>query len=127
MLTPFGGPIKIDGKGRVLSPADVAAFIVPEVFFGITEIKDGGIEHTRLDYRGMMYQEYELKKDFQTYFKEIETDMELFDGLDWDKENIVSFRRGGKFFLKAIDEPGKSFLVERENGKKGLIYFWTGD
>ena len=63
----------------------------------------------------------------QTYFKEIETDMELFDGLDWDKENIVSFRRGEKIFLKAIDEPGKSFLVERENGKKGLIYFWTGD
>ena len=93
---PYYGIIKADGRGRILSPSDIVEFIFPEIILGIREIKEEKIEHTKLDYRNMLFQEYEIKEDFQTYFKETENDMELFSSLSWDENKKMSFNRGEK-------------------------------
>jgi hypothetical protein len=75
----------------------------------------------------MLHQEYEIKKDFQTYFKETENDTELFSSPSWDENRIISFNRGEKIYLKDFEAQDARYLVELENGKRGIMYFWTGD
>lgn len=124
---PYYDTIKIDGRGRILSPSDIVDFLSPEIILGIREIKEESIEHTKLDYRNMLHQEYEIKEDFQTYFKETEIDTELFAGPSWDEDKIISFNRGEKIYLKDFEAQDARYLVELENGKRGIMYFWTGD
>ncbi len=124
---PYYGIIKIDGRGRILSPSDIVDFLSPEIILGIREIKEERIEHTKLDYRNMLFQEYEIKKDFHAYFKETENDTELFASLSWDENKKISINRGEKIYLKDFEGQYARYLVELENGKRGIMYFWTGD
>ena len=124
---PYYGIIKIDGRGRILSPSDIVDFLSPEIILGIREIKEERIEHTKLDYRNMLFQEYEIKEDFQAYFKETENDTELFASLSWDENKKISINRGEKIYLKDFEGQYARYLVELENGKRGIMYFWTGD
>ena len=99
----------------------------PEIILGIREIKEERIEHTKLDYRNMLFQEYEIKEDFHAYFKETENDTELFASLSWDENKKISINRGEKIYLKDFEGQYARYLVELENGKRGIMYFWTGD
>ena len=47
---PYYGAIKTDGRGRILSPSNVVEFISPEIIIGISEIKEEGVKHTKIDY-----------------------------------------------------------------------------
>jgi hypothetical protein len=58
----------------------------------------------------MLHQEYEIKKDFQTYFKETENDTELFSSPSWDENRIISFNRGEKVYLKDFEGQDARYL-----------------
>lgn len=126
---PYYGAIKIDRRGRILSPNDVVEFLSPEIILGIREIKDEGIEHKKINYSKMLNKEYEIKEDFRTYFEETEKGLKDLNlsNMGWEEENIISFHQGEKIYLKDLDEYGARYVIELQNGKRGIMYFWIGD
>ncbi|HOQ16004.1 MAG TPA: hypothetical protein PLC16_04400 [Defluviitaleaceae bacterium] len=124
----YYGNVLTDGKGNFLPPDCIEKFILPNIITGYYSIEAQQLVYHPIDYEKYLVDEYTIAEDFGAYFHEEDVyenfnDEELY--LTWDSEQIRQFSKGEK--TKIIVFGDYWYGIEREDGTRGILYFWTGD
>lgn len=119
------GAIGFDGYNRAI-PMDSFLFqLEPALIKEYYEVEDNEWKHHELNLFKADKKAYTIGKELNGFF--IET-QDTLDSLErtWSKDEKIALHPGEKITINNIGEY-ESYQVELEDGRIGLLYFWTGD
>lgn len=125
---PSGSCVLLDSHGKLLSTWNMAGF-EPEIVFAYHQVDGNQLITVPLDYTACLNKEYMVVADADAWFEEYDTVPKDFEPSFVGMPN-TTLKKGEKLTIKDIVIPGDHpywYSVEFANGKKGALYFWSGD
>lgn len=124
----FNLNVLMDGKGNLIPPDSIIRFVSPNIVKGYYTIENNKFVYNPLDYVKSLAYEYAITDNFEAFFikRDVSSGLSSQDiKFTWDAEEIVKFNKGEK--IKMIIIGDFWYGIERQDGTRGILYFWIGD
>jgi|GEM_PF-4054283 len=131
-ILPTFGAIWTDGKGRIVTSFDNAAFTDKRIALRYLRLEGNNWTEKILEKLSPLSCEFTVSEDFDAFFTPCDAAPASFDNDEFMKnfnfDNMTSFKKGQKIKLIDYGEIYNyyAFYVEID-GEKGVLAFWLGD
>lgn len=114
----------MDGQGRFISWFDLSSDLTPQFFTAWQEVENNEFIRYENDITPYLGKTYEVNGT--GFFVSVDENPEdLYDYMTWEFEEQIEFNAAK---ITLLDVKGSHcYYVEREDGERGLLYFWIGD
>lgn len=126
--------IWLNQKGRIIGSWQQINFTRPVIPTGYMQVEGNSLNEYRIDLGPVYQNALTVSEDFNGFFKEMEAVPEKLDNGYWTEmsfsdEDKIQITKGSKITIIEynFDAYTHETFVQLEDGRKGVLYFFTGD